>query len=122
MGLNMRYRCGISIVAFGIFIMFVTGCLSSKYQESSIAALEEKKMYVGEKERNQIEYSQEAIRNWNGLWFEPFEVRRYPRTINDNVQDVIEERDRKIRQLVDNAIKRTQSTDDHNGQTLEKRR
>lgn len=123
MSFIMRYIYALNIVVVGISTMSVAGCLSSKYQESSIAALEERKMYVGEKERIAIEEAEETIRSWNGWWIPSFKnERKYPLTINDNVQDVIEERDRKIRQIVDNAIKRAQGTDDHNAQTLEKNR
>ncbi len=117
-----RYIHPVSILAIGICI-FLFGCLSQKHVEDSIAALEERKMYVGEKERQAIDETEEGIRHFNSWWIPSFSgERKYPRTMNDNVHDVTEERDRKIRQLVDNVMKQTRSTDDGNAQPLDKGR
>ncbi len=120
MGFLMRYIRAVTIAAISIFI-FVAGCLSQKHMEESIAAMEDRKMYVGEKERRAIDENEETIRSFNSWWVPSFGFKRkYPRTMNDNVQDVIEERDRKIRSLVDNVMKQAESNEDHKAQPVDK--
>ncbi len=109
----MRYRQRISIVLL-IIVIYVGGCFppfqSYQEEEKKLIYLREKKFYVGENERRQIDNIIAHPDAW--FRFEPDE-KNYTRTIYDNVQDAIEYRDRNIKGILDNEIKRVRAFDDN---------
>ncbi len=85
-------------------------------KEKKLAPLREMKFRVGERERIEIDNVQRQIMHEGAPAL--FERRREnPRAMSDNVPDAIEERDRTIRQLVDNAIMRAREPGDNSAGT-----